>query len=116
MDKGVIALLIPVFGVIGVFVMIIMVRRFEFLEKSKMIDKGLDPSTMKPAKSVPGWSAARFAFTAIGLGLGVLVASFLERSNMDGDVAYPAMLLIFGGLGLFAGTLYTKNQEKKELD
>jgi len=116
MHNGDIALLIPIFAVIGGITMIILIRRYEFLEKQKMIDKGMDPTDFMKVRKTSGWGAARFAFTAVGVGLGIFFASLLESSGMDDDTAYPAMILIMGGIGLLAGTHYAKKQEKNETD
>ena len=84
------------------------------MEKDKMIEKGMDPGSLKRIKRASGWGAARFAFTAVGVGLGIFLASLLESSGMDDDTAYPAMILVMGGIGLLLGTHYAKKQEKAE--
>lgn len=84
------------------------------MEKDKMIEKGMDPGSLKRIKKSSGWGAARFAFTAVGVGLGLFLANILETNGMDGDTVYPAMILIMGGIGLLLGTHYAKKQEKSE--
>lgn len=111
-----IALLIPIFAILGGITMIIFIRRYEYLEKQQMIEKGMDPTDFMKVKKSSGWGAVRFAFTAIGVGLGIFIASVLDSWGMDDDTVYPAMILIMGGIGLFAGTHYSKNQERKETD
>ncbi|GAB3333937.1 hypothetical protein GCM10027429_14630 [Marivirga atlantica] len=79
-----------------------------------MIEKGMDPTDFMKVKKSSGWGAVRFAFTAIGVGLGIFIATILRDSGMDEDTAFPAMILIMGGIGLLAGTHYAKKQENKE--
>ena len=109
-----IALLIPISAVIGGIVMIIMIRRYEYLEKEKMIEKGMDPGSLKRISGKSGWGAVRFAFTAMGVGLGIFLGSLLDNMGIDDDTAYPAMILVMGGLGLLLGTHYAKKREAEE--
>lgn len=114
MDRSILALLIPIIAITGGIIMIILIRRYEYLEKEKMIEKGMDPGSLKRIKKSSGWGAVRFAFTAVGVGLGIFFASFLESGGMDDDTAYPAMILMMGGIGLLVGTHYARKQEKAE--
>lgn len=114
MDKEIFGLMIPVIAIIGGITMIIYIRKYEFLEKEKMIEKGMDPGNLKRIERSSGWGAVRFAFTAIGVGIGIVLASLLESSGMNDGIAFPAMILTMGGIGLFLGTHYAKKQEKSE--
>jgi len=115
MASQIIAIFIPLSAVIGGIFMIIFIRRYEYLEKNKMIEKGMDPSSLMKSKRSSGWGAVRFAFTAIGIGIGIILAGWLDASSyMNDDIAYPAMILVMGGIGLLTGTHYAKTQERKE--
>ena len=68
-------------------------------EQMAMIDKGLDVSAQELRRnSVP----YRLGTTAIGVGIGLVVALLIESSMtaIDDEVLYPALVFIFGGLGL----------------
>ena len=87
-------------------------------ERLALIEKGADATLFKtgPGKSVFGVVVLNIAFLAIGIGIGVLLASFLEMSGMDDEVAYPAMIFVCGGLGLLAGFFASRKfkDDKKE--
>jgi len=111
--KEIIAISIPIIITLGAFAMIVIIRRLEHLEKLKMIEKGVDISkTQKPHK--PG-GAIKFALMAIGVGIGLFVASVLDSfTNIDDEVLYFAMIFIFGGAGLFIGNQIADKKIKDE--
>lgn len=86
-------------------------------ERLALIEKGADATLFKsgPGKNVFGVVVLNISFLAIGIGVGVLLASLLDMSGMDEDVAYPAMIFICGGLGLLGGFFASRkfNDEKK---
>jgi uncharacterized protein DUF6249 len=100
--REIIAVSIPIVITLGAFAMIVILRRLEHLEKLKMIEKGIDISKMqKPHK--PG-GAIKFALMAIGVGIGLFVASILDSyTEIDNEVLYFSMIFICGGAGLFIG-------------
>ncbi|QOI97579.1 MAG: hypothetical protein HRU69_08790 [Flammeovirgaceae bacterium] len=106
-------IMIPIVGIIGAFIMIVYLRRFENAERMAMIEKGVDPSlfTKKARQSSSGTLRASLLF--IGAGAGLLIAYFLDRAFDMEEVAYFSMLFIFGGLGLGAAYLV---EEKKIRD
>ncbi len=107
-------ILIPIFAIIGGVIMVVLLLIFNNKERMAMIEKGLTPSvpTATPKTTPP--STLRFALLAIGAGLGLLIASFLETvAHMDEDVVFPAMILIFGGLGLLGSYVIQLKQEEK---
>jgi len=87
-------------------------------ERLALIEKGADATLFKsgPGKNGFGIVALNIAFLAIGIGVGILLASLLEMSGMDEDVAYGAMIFICGGIGLLAGFFASRklNPETKE--
>jgi len=74
-------------------------------ERMALIEKGADAKLFKagPGKSNIGLIVLNIALMAIGIGIGVLLASLLSQNGMDEEVAFPAMIFIGGGLGLLAG-------------
>ena len=77
-----------------------------------LIEKGADASLFSSGnKASWGSSILSLAFLAIGIGLGVLVGAALEMVGMDDEVAYPACIFIFAGLGLV--TSYFVNQKNR---
>lgn len=101
MNESALALLIPIFGVIGLFSMIIALRAFENKERMAMIDKGEDPSKFITKSNKSG--VLVLAGLMIGAGVGLLVANLLDMALGMEEVAYFSMIFIFGGLGLIFG-------------
>jgi len=85
-------------------------------ERLALIEKGADATLFKsgPGKNIFGVVVLNIALLAIGIGVGILLASLLEEIGMDDDVAYPAMIFIFGGLGLLAGFFASRKFSNKE--
>lgn len=100
--REVIAVSIPIIITLGAFAMVVIIRRLEHLEKLKMIEKGIDITKMqKPHK--PG-GAIKFALMAVGVGIGLFIASVLDSyTTIDDEALYFAMIFICGGAGLFVG-------------
>lgn len=105
----VLGIMIPIIAIVGAFIMIVYLRKYENTERMAMIEKGVDPTLFaKRQKDSSGPLRASLLF--IGAGLGLLIAYFLDRSfNME-EVAYFSMLFIFGGLGL--GAAYVVEEKK----
>ena len=103
MNPALIGVFIPIFTVISGIIMIILVRYYENMERMAMIEKGMNPSLDKPRRRANPSTTLRFALLAIGAGLGILFGNLLENSlQMNEEVAFFSMILIFGGLGLLA--------------
>ncbi|MFN3840596.1 MAG: DUF6249 domain-containing protein [Cyclobacteriaceae bacterium] len=110
----VLGIMIPMVALVGTFIMVVYLRRFENTERMAMIEKGVDPSlfTKKTRQSTSGTLRASLLF--IGAGTGLLIAYFLDRTfNME-EVAYFSMLFIFGGLGLGSAYLIEEKKIKEE--
>ena len=97
--------LIPliVFGSIFAMVYVFLTTRNK--ERLALIEKGADAKLFKTAGNgnTGGIVVINIALLAIGIGVGVLLASFLEMGGMDDEIAFPAMIFICGGLGLLGG-------------
>jgi len=83
-------------------------------ERLALIEKGADAQIFFSAKKnsgVPFWKVfvLNFSFLCIGIGLGVFLANlFVNNLNMDDNVAYPASIFLFSGLGLLTSFLLSK--------
>lgn len=82
-------------------------------ERMALIEKGADASLFSTGKSINGGRIIlNIALLAIGIGTGVLVGAILEKSGMDGEVAFPACIFIFAGLGLVASFLLNRKMNQ----
>lgn len=109
MEPQVLGVMIPIIAIIGFFIMVIYIRRFENQERMAMIDKGVNPELFgKKPKNTSG--TLRLALLLIGVGIGFLLGYALDRSFDMDEVGYFSMLFIFGGLGL--GTAYVIEEKK----
>ena len=112
MDEGVVALFIPIIVSLGVFVMIVFLRKYENIERLKMVEHGMDPHSAVQKKRGSG---LKFALVAIGVGIGLLVGNMLDASGLVyEEVAYFSMSFVFGGIGLLIGYLVEAKQIKEE--
>ncbi|PWK28780.1 hypothetical protein LV89_00332 [Arcicella aurantiaca] len=116
----IVGMLIPIIGTIGLFTMIVFIRKYENDERMAMIAKGITPP-QKMSNPVNPSHSLRWGFILIGFGVGLLMGSVLEAlTHIDDDVAHFSMIFIFGGLGLLASYFYQmhldkKNQANKEI-
>ena len=71
-------------------------------ERLALIEKGLDASIFKQDGQSHGrYGALKIGLLALGIGIGLVIANILDVNGiMDDEVAYFAMIFIFGGLGL----------------
>ena len=111
--------LIPliVFGSMFAVVYVFLTTRNK--ERLALIEKGADAKLFKSGPNngnVSGIIIINIASLAIGIGVGVLLASLLEMNGVDDDVAYPAMIFICGGIGLLAGFFASRKLTAKEED
>ena len=115
MNPALIGVFIPIFTVISGIIMIILVRYYENMERMAMIEKGMNPSLDKPRRRANPSTTLRFALLAIGAGLGILFGNLLENSlQMNEEVAFFSMILIFGGLGLLASYVLELRLSKQD--
>jgi hypothetical protein len=112
MDVEVLGVMIPIIGTIGLFTMIIYLRRFENQERMAMIEKGVSPELFNK-KKVNNSGTLRASLLLIGVGTGILLGYFLDRSFNMQEVGYFSMLFILGGLGLGAAYLIEEKKLKK---
>jgi len=93
-----IALFASIFGIVWVAV------SARNKERLALIEKGLDSSIFKQLGQTHWrYGALKFGLLAIGVGIGLVIANILDVNGiMDDEVAYFAMIFIFGGLGLLS--------------
>ena len=106
--------IIPIFGMLltiiitlGVFVMIVYLRRYQNVERMSMIEKGVATDMFKRHR---GGSTLRWSLMLIGVGIGFLMGYALDRMFDMEETGYFSMLFIFGGIGL--GVSYMVEEKK----
>lgn len=112
------AIMIPIISIIGLFIMIIYLRKYENTERMAMIEKGVGPEFLNVRKVRNTSFPLRASLLLIGAGLGLLLGHILEHNlGLEEEIAYFSMLFIFGGIGL--GLAYiieeSKNAKEKQL-
>jgi hypothetical protein len=98
-QQKVIALFIPITAILGIVGLLIILRKFENDERMAMIEKGLALPQKEGTKVNPA-SALRWGCLFVGVGLGIFIANMIESIKDEAEALYPALILIFGGLGL----------------
>lgn len=110
----VLGIMIPIVGLVGAFIMVVYLRKFENTERMAMIEKGVDPALFTQKKRANTSGPLRASLLFIGAGIGLLIAYFLDRAYNMEEVAYFSMLFVFGGLGLGAAYLVEEKKIKEE--
>jgi hypothetical protein len=111
MALGVLGIMIPIISIIGFFIMVIYLRKYENEERMAMIDKGVSPDIFVKKQRDTSVSL-RFSLLMIGVGLGILLGYFLDRAFDMEEVAYFSMLFICGGIGLGAAYMIEESKMK----
>ena len=112
MDQHVVALLIPIVVSVSLFALVFGVFYLFNKEKMAMIERGMDPRLSKPVRSP--FRYLKWAMLLIGSGFGLFLANVLDQtllSNLnkgDNPATYFSLIMLFGGLGLFASYLIEK--------
>lgn len=115
MDEGYLALMIPIILFIGIFIVIVYLRKYQNIERMAMIDKGVDPQFFNIRKPLNTSWSLRGSLLLIGAGVGLLLGNVLDRSfDIDEPIAYFSMLFIWGGVGLGASYLIEEKKMKSE--
>jgi len=87
-------------------------RATDLRDRLALIEQGQDASIFR--KSNNRHIDLRNGMVALMVGTGLLIGYLLERAGLPGFVAYPAMVLILGGLGLIGYYLYLGNRVMEE--
>lgn len=109
------AVLIPLIvfaSIFGVFYVFFITRNKERLA---LIEKGADASLFESKKTHRSNLTLKFGMLAVGIGVGILIASILESYTvLDEEVAYPSMIFLFGGIFLIGNALIEKKDKIEE--
>jgi uncharacterized membrane protein len=124
MRVEIMAMLIPIFLVLGLFTMIVFLRFFKNVERMKMIEKGMDPKDLnwspeeyKKYLQDSAWSKGatlKAGLLALGAGIGLITAAANETTF--GDIGYSAFVLIGGGIGLIVSYIIQFLLDKNKID
>ena len=100
---------------LGFFAMILAIVYLSIRKKERMalIEKGADASAFVTKST--GNNAMKWGLLLVGLGLGLLVGSWLSQTAaFDGqeEVAHFAMLFLFGGIALVISYFIGKRDEE----
>lgn len=98
MAPQVLALMIPIIGIISFFTMIIYIRRYDNIERMAMIERGMYPKDIR--KKRDPYRTLRIACIAIGVGVGLFVGN-LVFSDYGSEPIVLGFTLMLGGIGLF---------------
>ena len=110
----ILGVMVPIVGIIGLFMMLVYLRRFENAERMAMIEKGVDPQLFNIRKPRLTSGALRASLLMIGGGVGLLLGNLLDNVwDMD-KVGYLAMVFICGGVGLGIAYLVEEKKIKEE--
>lgn len=113
--KDVIAVSIPIIITLGAFVMIVIIRRLEHLEKLKMIEKGVDLSQFYQKKKGNSGGVLKFALMAVGVGMGLIAGNVLDTyTSLNDETCYFSMIFLFGGGGLLTAYKMIEQKEKEQ--
>lgn len=119
--EGVIAVFIPIVVSLGAFLMIWGTRYLENKENMAMIERGIDPATMRRRRrNADPSQTLKNALMFVGAGIGLLLALMFSKSfNLEeGEktAVFFGLIAIFGGLGMLAAYLYErKNPPSNDL-
>ena len=81
-------------------------------ERLSLIEKGADASLFATKKNHRSNLTLKFGMLAVGIGVGILIASLLESYTvLDEEVAYPSMIFLFGGMFLVANAMIEKKDK-----
>jgi hypothetical protein len=70
-------------------------------ERLALIEKGMDSSIFQTQETHGRYNALKWGLVIVGVGIGLIFGNIFDMNGiMDEEVAYFAMTLVFGGLGL----------------
>jgi hypothetical protein len=114
MAAAVLGILTGMVTVVGIFIMIIYLRKYKNEERMALIEKGVSADILAEDKNQGGVSfSLRASLLMIGIGLGFLFGSFLDYNYRMDEVGYFSMLFIFGGIGLGLAYIIEERKRKK---
>ena len=119
--EGIVALCVPIVGMIGLFTMIIVLRSYQYKERMAMIERGMNPADLKiwSQRRNDPHRGVRLACTAVGIGVGLFIGNVLRSTDFDifnrGGIV-GGLTFVCGGLGLLIGFFiqYGLKKENRE--
>ena len=82
-------------------------------ERMALIASGADPSLFRNKIEFSQYNIFKWGLFLVGIAAGIIVASILSEAHaMNKEVAYPSMILLFGGLSLIVSFLLRKKLNK----
>ena len=106
-------ILVPITVFATIFGIVFVVISARNRERMAMIEKGVDPKDFLKGKGSV-YNVLKWALLLVGLGVGALVGGLLATYTQIGEeAAYPASILLFGGLGLFVAFLISRNAKEE---
>ena len=111
MNEGTLALMIPIFSVIG-GIAIVIVALVLISRKTQMIEKGIEIPMKKPTP----YGGIKFGALIIGAAIGLTFGSIADNWGLfvEDETGYFVGVMLFAGIGLILSSLYIKNEVKKE--
>ena len=110
-----VAILIPLIVFSSIFGMVYVFLNTRNKERLALIEKGADASLFASKKHYKSNLTLKFGMLAVGIGVGILVASIMETYTvLDEEIAYPSMIFLFGGLFLIANAMIEKKDKVEE--
>jgi DMSO reductase anchor subunit len=100
---------------ISFFAMVLAIVYLSYRKKERMalIQSGRDASVLKEDSRC--YSSLKWGLLIFGVGLGLLIAEFLEKYEvMSAEAAYFSMASIFGGMALIIDFFIEKYREDKK--
>lgn len=112
MNEGTLALMIPIFSVIGGIAIVIIALVSDHRRKTQMIEKGMEIPMKKPTP----YGGIKFGALIIGAAIGLTFGSMAENWGLfvEEETGYFVGVMLFAGIGLILSSLYIKNEVKKE--
>ena len=118
-DPRVIAVSIPIFSTVGLFTMIILMRRYKHIERVAMIERGMNPADLKTdfsrlSRRRDPYRAMRLACALVGVGIGLFAGNVLRSMEfLDRGGIVAGLVCICGGLGLLIGYFVQMSMQNK---
>jgi len=112
-----IALLIPIFAILGTFVSISLFIYVYFTSRHKqrmaLLEYGKDASVFNRHKeNTPRpFAALKAGLVLVAIGVGILIAYFLTQLGLPEYVAFLSMIPMFSGLGMLFFYRIAKNKQ-----
>jgi hypothetical protein len=115
MTPQILAITIPIFLGLGLFTMIVFLRRYQYLERMQMLERGINPKDVQRMvnRRYDPYRHIRWAATLIGVGSGLFIGNVVFDGFHNEGIIFGLVFLL-GGIGLFAGSIIQYRLQKKD--